>query len=207
MSLVRACLCPGQYLHWKAFLIEFANEQAAVNGAAGNTAWDVDMLLGQGRFAQQQREYPLHVFEQINNIATQAWNSLPNKGEVSGNLTKIIQGPMDILLTCKELKLLHLAYGDLVQTLEMKELYIAPEKVQQDQSEPVWVTERLTRRVPASEDGESHKQTNVTDADNHEGDVDQQDNSRTPMGDSVGVPETTANQTFCSFSLDFLVAI
>ena len=37
----------------------------------------------------------------------------------------------DILLTSKELKLLHLAYGDLVKTLERKGLYIAPEKVQQ----------------------------------------------------------------------------
>ncbi|ERE70027.1 hypothetical protein H671_6g16683 [Cricetulus griseus] len=68
----------------------------------------------------------------------------------------------------------------------------------EDQSEPVWVPERLTRRVPASEDGENHKQTNVPDADDHDGDADQQDNRRTPMGDSVGVPETTANPTFCS---------
>jgi hypothetical protein len=44
-GLVKACLSPGQYLDWKAFLIEFANEQAAV---AGNPAWDRDMLLGQG---------------------------------------------------------------------------------------------------------------------------------------------------------------
>ncbi|MEJ1286475.1 hypothetical protein NN561_017483 [Cricetulus griseus] len=73
MSLVQACLSPGQYLDWKAFLIAYANEQAAVNCAAENAAWDVDMLLGQGRFAQQQTGYPLHVFEQINNIATRAW--------------------------------------------------------------------------------------------------------------------------------------
>ncbi|XP_027256330.1 igE-binding protein-like [Cricetulus griseus] len=95
MNLMGTCLSPGQYLDWKAFLIEYANEQAAVNRAAGNAAWDVDMLLGQGRFAQQQTGYPLQVFEQINNIATRAWKSLPNKGEVSGNLTKIIQGPME----------------------------------------------------------------------------------------------------------------
>ncbi|XP_027250778.1 uncharacterized protein LOC103162709 isoform X2 [Cricetulus griseus] len=72
------------------------------------------------------------------------------------------------------------------------------DQTSKDQSEPVWVPERLTRRVPASEDGENHKQTNVPDADNHDGDADPQDDSRTPMGDSVGVPETTANQTFCS---------
>ncbi|XP_035313715.1 igE-binding protein-like [Cricetulus griseus] len=131
MSLVRACLTPGQYLDWKAFLIEFANEQAAINRATENTAWDVDILLGQGWFVQQQTGYPLQFFKQINFIATRAWKSLPNKGEVSGNLTKIIQGPMDILLTSNELKLLHLAYGDLVKTLERKGLYIVPKKVQQ----------------------------------------------------------------------------
>ncbi|MEJ1274706.1 hypothetical protein NN561_005594 [Cricetulus griseus] len=48
MSLVGACLSSGQYLDWKAFLIEYANEQAVVNRAAGNAAWDMDMLLGQG---------------------------------------------------------------------------------------------------------------------------------------------------------------
>ena len=36
----------------------------------------------------------MQVFEQINKIAIKAWKSLPNKGEVSGNLTKILQGPM-----------------------------------------------------------------------------------------------------------------
>ncbi|ERE66480.1 putative Pol polyprotein [Cricetulus griseus] len=38
----------------------------------------------------------------------------------------------DILLNSKELKLLHLAYRDLVKTLERKGLYIASEKVQQE---------------------------------------------------------------------------
>jgi hypothetical protein len=93
--LVKACLSPGQYLDWKAFLIEFANEQAAANAVAGNPAWDRDMLLGQGRFAQQQKGYPVQVFEQVNQIAIRAWKSLPNRGEVSGNLTKIVQGPTE----------------------------------------------------------------------------------------------------------------
>ena len=73
----KACLSPGQYLDWKAFLIEFANEQAAANSAAGNPAWDRDMLLGQGRFAQQQTGYPVQVFEQVNQIAIRVWKSLP----------------------------------------------------------------------------------------------------------------------------------
>lgn len=94
-GLARACLCLGQYLDWGAFLIKYASEQAAANLAAGQAAWDGDMLLGQGRFANQQTGYPVQVFEQVNQIAIKAWKSLPNKGEVSSNLTKILQGPME----------------------------------------------------------------------------------------------------------------
>ncbi|XP_031215363.1 endogenous retrovirus group K member 7 Gag polyprotein-like [Mastomys coucha] len=94
-GLARACLSPGQYLDWRAFLIEYAAEQAAANQRNSNPAWDRDMLLGQGRFANQQTGYPPQVYEQINQIAIKAWRSLPNKGEVSGNLTKILQGPME----------------------------------------------------------------------------------------------------------------
>ena len=90
--LGKGILSPGQYLDWKAFLIEFANEQAAV---AGNPAWDRDMLLGQGRFAQQQTRYPVQVFEQVNQIAIRAWKSLPNRGEASENLTLILTPQMD----------------------------------------------------------------------------------------------------------------
>ena len=79
-GLVKACLSPGQYLDWKAFLIEFANEQAVANTVAGNPAWDRDMLLGQGQFAQQQTGYPVQVFEQVNQIAIRAWKSLPTSG-------------------------------------------------------------------------------------------------------------------------------
>lgn len=76
-------------------MLEGAVEQAAQNHAAGRPAWDKDMLLGQGRFANQQTGYPPEVYEQINNICIRAWKSLPNRGEVSGNLTKIIQGPTE----------------------------------------------------------------------------------------------------------------
>ena len=40
-------------------------------------AWDRDMLLDQGRFAQQQTGYPVQVFEQVNQIAIRVWKSLP----------------------------------------------------------------------------------------------------------------------------------
>ena len=55
------------------------------------------MLLGKGRFAAAQINYPIQVYEQINKIGTKAWKSLPNRGEVSGNLTKILQGPTEPL--------------------------------------------------------------------------------------------------------------
>jgi hypothetical protein len=76
-KLGKGILSPGQYLDWKAFLIEFANEQVVANAAAGNPAWDRDMLLDQGHFVQQQTGYPVQVFEQVNQIAIRAWKSLP----------------------------------------------------------------------------------------------------------------------------------
>jgi hypothetical protein len=94
-NLAHACLSPGQYLDWKAFFIEFAGEQAAQNAEAGQAAWDQDMLLGQGRIAAGQTNYPLQAYEQINKMCTKAWKALPNRGEVSGNLTKILQGPTE----------------------------------------------------------------------------------------------------------------
>lgn len=94
-GLVRACLSPGQYLDWRAFWIDFATEQAAVNARAGQPAWDRDMLLGLGRFVGQQTGYPPQVYEQVNLCAIRAWKALPNRGQVSGNLTKILQGPTE----------------------------------------------------------------------------------------------------------------
>jgi hypothetical protein len=98
-NLARACLSPGQYLDWKAFFIEYSGEQAAQNASAGQAAWDLDMLLGQGRFIAAQINYPIQVYEQINKIGTKAWKSLPNRGEVSGNLTKSFKNPRSNLQT------------------------------------------------------------------------------------------------------------
>lgn len=53
------------------------------------------MLLGQWHFANNQTGYPNQVYDQINDIATKAWKAVPKRGEVSGNLTKIIQGPLE----------------------------------------------------------------------------------------------------------------
>ena len=53
------------------------------------------MLLGQGHFAAERTGYLLPVYDQINQLGIRAWKSLPNRGEVSGNLTKILQGPAE----------------------------------------------------------------------------------------------------------------
>eukprot|EP00073_Rattus_norvegicus_P051713 XP_017454097.1 PREDICTED: endogenous retrovirus group K member 113 Gag polyprotein-like [Rattus norvegicus] len=57
--------------------------------------WDADTLLGLGRFALDQTGYPEQVYSQINEIAIKAWKALPNRGTVSGNLTKVLQGPTE----------------------------------------------------------------------------------------------------------------
>jgi hypothetical protein len=53
------------------------------------------MLLGLGHFALDQTNYPKAVYAQINEVATKAWKALPNKGAVSGNLMKNLQGPTE----------------------------------------------------------------------------------------------------------------
>ncbi|XP_076777002.1 endogenous retrovirus group K member 113 Gag polyprotein-like [Arvicanthis niloticus] len=92
MSLVKACLSMGQYLDWKSLYTEFAQQQARENAAQSQAAWSLDMLMGQGQWLNNQTAYPPQVYAQINAMAVKAWKALPNKGEVSGNLTKIVQG-------------------------------------------------------------------------------------------------------------------
>ena len=97
-NITRTCLSSGQYLDWKSLSYEYANSQAAANLATGQDPqrhWDADMLLGLGRFALDQTNYPEAVCAQINEVATKAWKALPNKGAVSGNLMKILQGPTE----------------------------------------------------------------------------------------------------------------
>ena len=91
-DIARACLSMGQYLDWKSILADMAHQQARENAANGQPAWTADMLLGQGQWANDQKNFPIQVYEQINKLGMRAWRALPNKGEVTGNLTKIIQG-------------------------------------------------------------------------------------------------------------------
>jgi hypothetical protein len=85
----------GGYLTWKAAYIEHAVEQAVANAAAGlpNAAWNIDMLIGQGNFANNQTGYPIQVYEQFNNCALRAWKMLSSTGDLGASLSKVIQGP------------------------------------------------------------------------------------------------------------------
>jgi hypothetical protein len=94
-NLCKADLSGGGYLTWKAAYIQHAFEQAAANAAAGlpNAAWNIDMLMGQGNFANNQTGYPIQVYEQINNCALRAWKMLSGTGDLGDSLSKVIQGP------------------------------------------------------------------------------------------------------------------
>lgn len=91
--VTKACLSSmGQYIEWKALWHDISMTQARANAAEGQPAWSYDMLTGQGQWVANQTAFPLQVYAQINTCAAKAWKALTNKGEVSGNLTKIIQG-------------------------------------------------------------------------------------------------------------------
>jgi hypothetical protein len=127
---VKACFSPGQYLVWKVFLIKFSNEQAAANSAAGNPAWDRDMLLDQGRFAQQTG-YPVQVFEQVTQIAIRAWKSLPTCVDSVAEL----QRHNEALNQVREVR------SQLVW--ERGSVYVFP----QDHQQQLWILKQLTRAI------------------------------------------------------------
>ena len=85
----------GGYLTCKAAYIDHALEQAAANATTGlpNAAWNIDMLMGQGNFANNQTGYPIQVYEQISNCALRAWKMLSGTGDLGASLSKVIQGP------------------------------------------------------------------------------------------------------------------
>jgi hypothetical protein len=97
-NIAWVCLSSSQYLDWRSLSYEHANSQAAANLATGQDPqrhWDEDMFLGLGHFALDQTNYPEAVYAQINEVATKAWKALQKKGAVSGNLTKVLQGPTE----------------------------------------------------------------------------------------------------------------
>ncbi|XP_062940431.1 igE-binding protein-like, partial [Cynocephalus volans] len=88
----------GQYMEWKALWHEAAQAQARANAAAltpEQRDWTFDMLTGQGPFAADQTAFPWGAYVQVSSTAIKAWKALPKKGEASGQLTKIIQGPQE----------------------------------------------------------------------------------------------------------------
>lgn len=91
-EIARGSLSTGQYLDYRSIVTDAAHTQARQNVRDGQPHWTADMLLGQGQWAADQTRYPLEVYRQINDIYLRAWKTLPKRGEVSGNLTKIIQG-------------------------------------------------------------------------------------------------------------------
>ena len=91
-EIARAALPLGQFLDFKSIIQDRAQVQAHINMQGGHPEWMADMLLGQGPFAGNQINYPFEVYQQVNEIHYRAWKSLPNKCEMVGNLTKIIQG-------------------------------------------------------------------------------------------------------------------
>ncbi|EGV92228.1 Putative Pol polyprotein [Cricetulus griseus] len=80
------------------------------------------MLLGQGRFVNQQTGYPIQLYDQINQIAIRAWKSIPNKGG-------LWRGP-DPMLTWAQSSVCVFT---------------------QDQQDPVWVPEQLIRKIQHEE--------------------------------------------------------
>jgi hypothetical protein len=94
-NLCEVILLGGGYLTWKAAYIEHAVEQAVTNAVVGvpNAAWNIDMLMGQGNFANNQTGYPIQVYEGINNCVLRAWKILSGTGDLGTSLSRVIDAP------------------------------------------------------------------------------------------------------------------
>ena len=57
--------------------------------------WDINMLLGEGQYEDNQIGLPAGVYAQIAMAACHVWNRFPTKGDLSGNLSDIKQGPKE----------------------------------------------------------------------------------------------------------------
>lgn len=88
----------GQYMEWKALWYEAAQAQARINATTlilEQRDWTLDLLTGQGAYADNQANYYWGAYAQVSNTAIRAWKALSCKGEANGQLTKIIQGPQE----------------------------------------------------------------------------------------------------------------
>ena len=157
------------------------------------------MLLDQGRFAQQQTGYPVQVFEQVNQIAIRAWKSLPNRGEASENLTLILTPQMNTqvieVMVSLPRGIVSISPGDRpdqVLTWARGSVCVFP----QDQTEPLWVPERLVRRC------KNKAPDPVAPVDVVDGPTSTNDGAE--MGDPFSVPEADTSSTLRSnFSMPF----
>ncbi|XP_069862589.1 endogenous retrovirus group K member 6 Gag polyprotein-like [Dipodomys merriami] len=92
-EVARTCLNHGQFLDFWSIVQDKAQAQYRQNVRDGHPDWTIDMLLGQGPYTVDQTGYPFEVYCQVNEIFYKSWRALPNKGEMAGNLTKIMQAP------------------------------------------------------------------------------------------------------------------
>jgi len=97
-TIVKAALPNmGQYMEWKALWYDASQAQAKVNATAEGDQrnWTLDLLTGQGQYANNQTNYNWGAYAQISAAAIKAWKAISRKGESGGHLTKIIQGPQE----------------------------------------------------------------------------------------------------------------
>jgi hypothetical protein len=87
----------GMYLERKALWQDFCQTLARANDTMeGNQRmWTFELLTGQGQHAANQTNYHWGAYAQISAAAVKAWKAVPRKGEVSGHLTKIVQGAQE----------------------------------------------------------------------------------------------------------------
>lgn len=73
-----------------------------MNAQGGNPDWDSEMLLGEGLYEgnSNQTGFPIGVYAQVALAALHTRNLLPTKGDLSGSLTDIRQGPGELLQDC-----------------------------------------------------------------------------------------------------------
>ena len=89
----KSSLSGGQYLIWKTAWQEYSTDTAHHNAAAGNPAWNLEMLMGTGQFTGQQAQhnYDPAVYMQIAAAPTKAWRTIQGSGDLQGQLSKVLQ--------------------------------------------------------------------------------------------------------------------
>ncbi|KAM7327005.1 hypothetical protein ACRRTK_013372 [Alexandromys fortis] len=95
--IARACLSREHYLWWKAEFMEQCEATAARNRAQQSSI-TFDMLAGEGIYqtTDQQLNFDLAAYAQVEMAAKMAWNRLPCTGMRTVDLSKIRQGPDEL---------------------------------------------------------------------------------------------------------------